>query len=533
MKLRIKIEGVLYKPKEFSDIEWEEHKIPFDVDNIEDIRISVDGNIVDWVKDPLNSSVVLVDIPSIYIHEKHSVEITIIKLTGDLVTYDAYLENTVYVSDISYHNHFVVFGYDLGNNEVDITNNIPFVISLYLNSPSVDNSTDNSTDSHPRLHTDFIQFREPYTNNLHTYFSVGGVNQPTTREWVTTEILEIDNSLYLSNYVGQVKLIETSSVPLPFNADEITFPRIEISEKVQDSVPLIFTAYSIEPIIAAKQKDCINTCECEEVIICEEDNELYTLISTLKTTVNVDDVVTPLITKRVLDRGVYNTSGNPLVHEQVVITEPIWLGQLYKVLFKPKKEQEYLFKNVLVFYDKDKPVLTIKAQKILKTACIADISRLSHKEWRLENNTVRPVFYQIEKLEKENWVAFTTGSLKELECKLVTFNKDGVYKVIYKQEEIELAFAFVVDTKLQECLVQNITDLIVQPCYTQQDLLLLATLFWLSILFYHKTLQFENKKSIFPILYEQDKLTAIELNEILDALSIYCRSCKFETPCCN
>jgi len=536
MILRIKIEGVLYKPKEGSSIEWDEHKIAFDVDDIEDIRISVDRTIVDWVKDPSNTSVVLVNIPSVYISEKHIVEITIIKLTGDLVTYDAYLENTIYVDDISYHNYFVVFGYDLGNNDIDITHNVPFVVSLYLNSPSVDNSTDNSTDSQPRLYTDFIQYREPFSNILHTYYSVGGVNQPTSREWEYSEeeVLEIDNALFLDNFIGEITLKETSSLPLPHGASAYSFPFVEVTEKTKQAVPLIFSNYNIESIVARRKKICASSCDCEETVICEEPNEVYTLISTATTNVYVDDVKTPLVAKRVLDRGIYNTSGNPIVHEQISIEEQIWLGQLHKLSFKPNKEaEEYLFRNILVFYDKDKPVITLKSSKILKTACIAEINRVNHKEWRLENNTVRNVNYSISKLEKDKYVFISSGILKEVECKFISFSKDGVYKVTFTQDNIALDYCFVVDTKLQECLVDNITDLITETCFTKQDLLLLSTLFWLSILFYHKTLQFENNKAIFPILYEQDKLVAIELNEILDALSIYCRSCKFETTCCD
>lgn len=538
MKLRIKVEGILYKPKVSSLIEWEEHKIIFDVDNIEDIRVSVDGVIFDWVKDPLNSSVILVDIPSTYICEKHVVEVTIIKLTGDLVDYDAYLENTVYLSDISYHNHFVTYGYDLGNNEVDILDNVPFVISLYLNSPSLDLSFDNSVDSQPRLHTDFIQYREPFTNHLHTYFSVGGVNQPTSREWQIAndecDKLEINNALFLDNYIGQVSLTETSSYPPSFGITPFSYPALQETVKTKETVPLIFTAYQIESIIAGKRKDCITSCDCDDVVVCDNETDVYTLLSTLTSTVNVDDIKTPLLTKRVLDRGIYNISGTPLKHEQIIIEEGIWLGQLYKLSFIPKKDQEYLFKSIVVFYDKDKPVMKLKAQKVLKTACIAEINRLNHKDWRIENNTVRPVTYTLHRLCKGQYVeVYSNLTLKEVECKTVSFDKDGIYKITFYQEGVMISYHFVVDTKLQECLVANITDLITVTCFTNQNLLLLSTLFWVSILFYHKTLQFENKLKLFPVLYEQDLLTAIELEEILNALEIYCRTCKFETPCCN
>lgn len=504
-----------------SSILWEDSFIPLDVDDIEDIRISVDGEIIDtWIKDPENESVILVDIPTTYICEKHIVELSIIKLTQDLVDYDEYLENTVYVSDISYHNHFLVFGYDLGNNGESVTCNEDFTIYLYFNSPSLDNSFDNSTDSQSRIWSNFIQYREPYTNNLHTYYSAGGVNSVEKRVWNDEGVM--GNFYYVNNYEGEIKLEEFSIKSLPYNASNFSFPKEESNIIIQNATALLFTDYRIENIIGSKKKPCL----------CDEESDIYTLISNDKKQVNVDDEKVFLYSKRVLNRGIYNKSDIALKNEQIEITDPIWFGQLHSISFTPKENQEYKVKSILTYYDQDKPVLQITDTTKIDAKCFASIYRHNHKDWHLINNSSEKVSYKLEKHNRGNLVFHKEGFLDIFQCVPITFEKDGVYKVTFTKQGKTIVKSFVVDTHLQECLVQTITDIIIKPCYAKTDILLLGTIFWLAIVFYHKVLEFENNKKLFPILYQQNKLEAIELEEILEAFEIYCLSCIFEEKCC-
>lgn len=81
----------------------------------------------------------------------------------------------------SYHNRFKLFGYDLGNNYQ--TDNPDFVITFVTNNLG-DWSFDFNHDfnQHPPVYASLIQYREPYTDNIH-FYDASSYTDPTDIKW--------------------------------------------------------------------------------------------------------------------------------------------------------------------------------------------------------------------------------------------------------------------------------------------------------------------------------------------------------------
>lgn len=141
--------------------------------------------------DPSNTDVLLINIPLVNIWDSADVQIIARHVEGSGDFSDDFSDDFSigYINKYEYINTFKVFGYDLGNNGVDITTNPNFIINFLVNSLGDIGSpefmlTDFNDDFNEdfatfcNCYSDFIAYRRPLTDFTYVYDSVSSWVEP-------------------------------------------------------------------------------------------------------------------------------------------------------------------------------------------------------------------------------------------------------------------------------------------------------------------------------------------------------------------
>ncbi len=518
-----------------------------------------------YSSDPSNLDVLLIEVP-MDLCDKKQVSIHATWEEGGDFNDDF---NYDFTSDYShlydYGNTFEIYGYDLGNNYVDINSNPEFNIMFHVTSigpnddiVQVDFNDDFNEDyaTSCKCYSNFIAYRQPYTDNIKFYDNVSNLVFPELL--VYTKSFEYKDSQ--NNIFATTRNAEVCS-PATFKAKlKVTLTELEVTAEHTtncgcnsvsykehyvnctspvDTIPEIPYKYTH---VLSSRESCID-CEegCESII--DQPNTVHTHIDiNPMTRIPMDDVLTNIYSKVRIRYEVMTYDGAIVSEHEIDIVIPA-TGSFYwnyldtEWVYTIPDMGDYVVRVTVEYFcrESDTVVRRCSSNTKIYNCHWYDIKHTGCNEYTVYNNSFEPITLNIYELtDTKTWSLTATQTIPMIDSLVVELAKDGVYKFDVTRGLTTYTYVVINYCKLRECLLRLINDGIckapVGKCkeeeYHKFNKLVINYHTYFSMLVYEYNLNYIYT-SIQP--HKLDELYQLKVFE--DRFRLYCDECPGPDEC--
>lgn len=471
------------------------------------IDLEVDGVVKVFGADPSNANTLLADINEISsIYESVSVQLNV--------------EDTVsFVSTVTYDNTFTVFGYDIGNNGVDVTGNPEF--NIYIVDPA-------STESYANT----IAYRRPSTEEVYVY-------NPTSLTGIINYYS--NGEVILSGANGFICRPEALSIQ-----QELTrlTPSSETLSTHTQQTPTIINAVQVFITDFSISTNCVNCSDNCSNVVTENRAEIYTTYTNLQS-FNVGDTSEYLLRKDVFLYELINPVGAVQSFDSFEVIIPASGIVAYNpnnnpFIFDLLSIGDYTLKVTRRGFDKNDNELYNCIKTVDITACEwNELVKTSCGKYQVNNWSFQDANLVISKLDDDNiYTEVVNQPLLQL-TNYVADLSDGVYKFTVTRDDLVEVYNYdvIVDCKVRECLAGIYRDILCSPnvCAGCDDLSNFKSYLYIMTTantYFLKLQEYTDLSVYYEAATNETLQKLFDIKFLLDQLLTYCFDCdKLNTDC--